>query len=98
MVPCDAPGLVPLRPNARFCGHKKIAVARGDATVKPDDPFLIKLRDFGPDQVIIRKGSTVAFAELHLGQALTAISAEVDDAPKNGAVEARNGLNDINLL
>jgi len=59
---CDTPGMVIITPNARLCQHKSMAVARGLAIFKPDEPFLIKLCNFGKDQVIVRKNSTLGFA------------------------------------
>ena len=47
--------MVTSAPNARFCRHNLMAVARGLAIVKPDEPFLVKLCNFGEDQVIARK-------------------------------------------
>lgn len=97
MVTCESPGLVTLQPNERLCQHKTIAVARGVATVKPGEPFLGKICNFGPDTVIIRKRPTVAFAKSHLGQVLTA-RAEERAPPSAAAVEeARNALEDIDL-
>jgi len=40
-----------------------MAVARGLAIVKPDEPFLVKLCNFGKDQVIVRKNSTLGLEE-----------------------------------
>jgi len=42
MATCDTPGMVTITPNARLCRHKSMAVARGLAIVKPDEPFLVK--------------------------------------------------------
>lgn len=53
MVTCETSGLVTLQPNARFCRHKCMVVARGVATIKPDEPFLVKLCNVGPDLDII---------------------------------------------
>jgi len=36
-----------------------MAVARGIAIVKPEEPFLVKLCNFGKDQVIVRKNSNL---------------------------------------
>jgi len=51
-----------------------MAVARGLAIAKPDEPFLVKLRNFGKDQVIGRKNSTLGFAEPYEGPMLAAVS------------------------
>jgi len=59
-----------------------MAVARGLAIVKPDEPFLVKFYNFGKDQVIVRKNSTLGFAELYQGPMLSAV---LDDkSPKDG--------------
>jgi len=63
MATCDTPGMVTITPNIRLCRHKSMAVARGIVIVKPDEPFLVKLCHFGKDQVIVRKNSTLGFAE-----------------------------------
>jgi len=55
MATCDTPGMVTITSNARLCRHKSMAVARGLAIVKPDEPFLVKLCNFGKDQVIVRR-------------------------------------------
>jgi len=73
MATCDTPGMVTITPNARFCRHKSMAVARGLAIVKPDEPFLVKLCNFGRDQVIVRKNSTLGFAEPYQGPMLAAV-------------------------
>jgi len=59
-----------------------MAVARGLAIVKPDEPFLVKLCNFGTDQVIVRKNSTLGFAEPYQGPMLSAILD--DNNPKDG--------------
>jgi len=82
MATCDTPGMVTITPNARLCRHKSMAVARGLAIVKPDEPFLVKLCNFGKDQVIVRKNSTLGFAEPYQGPILSAV---LDDSnPKDG--------------
>jgi len=43
MATCDTPGMVTVTPNARLCRHKSMAVARGLAIVKPDEPFSVKI-------------------------------------------------------
>jgi len=42
MATCDTRGMVTIPPNIRLCRHKSMAVARGIAIVKPDEPFLVK--------------------------------------------------------
>jgi len=59
-----------------------MAVARGLAIVKPDEPFLVKLRNFSKDQVIVRKNSTLGFAGLYQGPMLFAVLDA--DNPKDG--------------
>jgi len=49
MATCATPGLVTISPNIRLCRHKSVAVARGVALVKPDEPFLVQVCNFGPD-------------------------------------------------
>jgi len=44
-----------------------MAVARGLAIVTPDEPFLVKLCNFGKDQIIVRKNSTLVIAEPYQG-------------------------------
>jgi len=73
MATCDTPGMVTITPNARLCRHNSKAVACGLAIVKPDEPFLVKLCDFGKDQVIVRKNSTLGFAEPYQGPMLSAV-------------------------
>jgi len=43
MATCDTPGMVTITQNARLCRHKSMAVARGLAIEKPDEPFLVKV-------------------------------------------------------
>jgi len=82
MATCDTPGMVSITPNARLCRHRSMAVARGLAIVKPDEPFLVKFYNFGKDQVIVRKNSTLGFAEPYQGPMLSAV---LDDkSPKDG--------------
>jgi len=59
-----------------------MAVARGLAIVKPDEPVLGKLCNFGKDQVIIRENSTLGFAEPYQGPMLAAVLD--DNTPKDG--------------
>jgi len=67
MATCDTPGMVTITPNARLCRHKSMAVARGLAIVKPDESFLVKLCNFGKDQVIFRKNSMWGLRNLSKG-------------------------------
>jgi len=48
MAACATPGLVTISPNIRLCRHNSVAVARGVVLVKPDEPFLVKVCNFGP--------------------------------------------------
>ena len=93
MATYDTPGTVTITPNARLCRRKSMAVARGLAVVKLDKPFLVKLCNFGEDQVIVRKNSTLGFAEPDQGPMLSAVLDEnnpkeetdtsVDDASRD---------------
>jgi len=76
MATCATPGLVTISPNIRLCRHKSVAVARGVALVKPDEPFLVKVCNFGTDQAIVRKNSILGFAEPFQGPMLAAITEE----------------------
>jgi len=82
MATCDTPGMVTITPNIRLCRHKSMAVARGIAIVKPDEPFLVTLCNFGKDQVIVRKNSTLEFAEPYQGPMLSVVLD--DNNPKDG--------------
>jgi len=84
MATCAIPGLVTISPNIRLCRHKSIAVARGVAVVKPDEPFLAEICNFGPDQTIVRKNSILGFAEPYQGPMLAAATDESTstDAPE----------------
>jgi len=73
MATCDTPHMVTITLNARLCRHKSMAVSRGLAIVKPDEPFLVKFCNFGNDQVIVRKNSTLGFAEPYQGPMLSAV-------------------------
>jgi len=100
MATCDTPGMVTITPNARFRRHKLMAVARGLANVKPDEPFLIELRNFGKDQVIVSKTSILGFVEPCQGPMLAAVSN--DKIPKGGshtllADSSRDPLGDLDL-
>lgn len=96
MVTCDTPGLVTLQPNARLCRHKTMAVARGLATVKPDEPILVKMCNFGPDTAILRKGCVLAFAEPHLGQVLAAPTEDKGSSDPE-TEQPKPSLDDMNL-
>jgi len=77
-----------------------MAVARGLAIVKPDEPFLVKLCNFGKDQVIVRKNSTLGFAEPYQGPMLAAVLD--DNNPKDGTDTSsddasRDPLEDLDL-
>jgi len=50
-----------------------MAVARGLSIVRPGERFLVKLCNFGKDQVIVRKNSTLGFAEPYQGPMLSAV-------------------------
>jgi len=76
MATCATPGLVTISPNIRLCRHTSVAVARGVALVKPDEPFLVKVCNFGPDQAIFRKNSILGFGEPFQGPMLAAIKEE----------------------
>jgi len=100
MATCDTPGMVKITPNIRLCRHMSMAVARGFAIVKPDEPFLVKLCNFGKDQVIVRKNSTLEFAEPYQGPMLAAVLD--DNHPKDGTDTSsddasRDPLEDIDL-
>jgi len=73
MATWDTPGMVTITPNARLCRRKSMAVARGLAIVKPDEPFLVKLCNFGKGQVIVRKNPTLGFPETYQGPMLSAV-------------------------
>jgi len=76
MATCATPGLVTISPNIRLCRHKSVAVARGVALVKPDDPFLVKVCNFGQDEAIVLKISILGFAEPCEGPLFAAITEE----------------------
>ena len=61
MATCDTPGTVTITPKYRLCRKKSMAVARGLAIVKPEKTFLVKLCNFGEDQVIV--GDTMAWCK-----------------------------------
>jgi len=77
-----------------------MAVARGIAIDKPDEPFQVKLCNFGKDQVIVRKKSTMGFAEPYQGPMLSAVLD--DNTPKGGTDKSsddasRDPLEDLDL-
>jgi len=76
METCATPGLVTISLNIPLCRHKSVAVACGVALFKPDEPFLVKVCDFGPDQAIVCEKSILGFAEPFQGPTLAAISKE----------------------
>jgi len=82
MATCETPGMVTITPNIWLCRHKSMAVARGIAIVNPDEPFLVKVSNFGKDQVIVRKNATLGFAEPYQGPKLAAVLD--DNHPKDG--------------
>lgn len=70
MVTCSTPGLVTLNANARLYRRNTVSVARGVATVKPDEPFVVKICNFCRDAAIVRKNAVLAFAEPYQGSLL----------------------------
>jgi len=92
--------MVTITPNVRLCLQKSMAVALGIAIVKPDEPLLVKLCRFAKDQVIVRKNSTLGFAELYEGPMLSAVSEDNDS--ENGTESfhpdtSRDTLSDLKL-
>jgi len=81
METCATPSLVTISPNIRLCRQKSVAVARGIALVKPGEPLLVMVSNFGPGQAIIGKNSILGFAEPFQGPMLAAITEE--EATKN---------------
>jgi len=73
---CATPGLVTITPNSRLCPHKSVPVAHGAALVKPDEPFLVEVCNFRPDQAIVRKNRILGFAEPYEGAMLAAVTDE----------------------
>jgi len=72
MATCATPGRVTISPNICLCRHKSVAVARGVALVKPDEPLLVKVCNFGPDKAIVRTNSILRTAEPFQGPMLAA--------------------------
>ena len=100
MATWDTPGMVTITPNARLCRRKSMAVARGLAIVKPDEPFLVKLCNFGKGQVIVRKNQTLGFPETYQGPMLSAVLSKKDtkdgtDASSHDA--SRDPLEDLDF-
>ena len=85
MATCDTAGTVTITPNMRLCRHISVAVARGVAIVQPDEKFLVKLCNFGYDQVIVRKNSTLGFAEPYQVPLLSSV---LDENASNGRNES----------
>jgi len=63
MAMCATAGLLTIFLIIRLCRQKSVAVARGVSRVKNDEPFLISVCNFGPDQEISRKNSILGFPE-----------------------------------
>jgi len=100
MATCDTPGMLTITPNARLCRHKSMAVARGLAIVQPDEPSLVKLCNFGKDQVIVRKNSTLGFAEPYQGPMLAAVlddNNSKDETDTSSDDASRDSLEDLDL-
>jgi len=76
MAASATPDLVTISYSIRLCRHKSVAVPRGVALVKPDEPFLVKVCNFGPDQAIARKNSIRRFSEPFQGPMSAAITEE----------------------
>jgi len=100
MATCDTTDMVIIAPNARLCRNKSMAVARDLAIVKPDESFLLKLYNFDKDQFIVRKNSTLGFAEPYRGPILSAVLD--DNNPKEGTDTSsddasRDALEDLDL-
>ena len=79
MVTCDTPGLATISPNVRLCRHKSMGIARGVVIIKPDEPFLLKVCNFGPDEAIIRKNATLGHAEPYQGPMMSAVDEPSSD-------------------
>jgi len=100
MATCDTLGIVTFVINAWLCRHQSMAVARGLAIVKADEPFSVKLCNCGKDQVIVRKNSTLGFADPFQGPMLAAVLD--DNNPKDGTDTltddtSRDPLEDLDL-
>jgi len=100
MATCDTPGMVTITPNVRLCRQKSMASTRGIVIVKPDESFLVKLGNFGKDQVIVRKTSTRGLAEPYRGSMISAVlddNRSKDDADTSIADITREPLEDLDL-
>jgi len=100
METCATPGPVTISPNIRLCGHKSVAVARGVALANPDEPLLVKVCNFGPDQAIVRKISIPEFAEQFQGPILAAITEEKetrDTLTGEGTPSSDDPVQDVDL-
>jgi len=97
---CDTPCMVTITPNVRCFRHKSMAVSRSAAIFKPDEPFLVKLRNFSIDHVIARKSSTLRLAEHYQGPMVSAVLE--DKVPEDGGEPrstdpSRDPLDDLDL-
>jgi len=100
MATCATPGLVTITPYIRLCRHMSVAVSRGVALVKPDEPFLVKVCNFGPDQAIVRKNSILRFAEPFQGPMLAAITddkATQDTPTREDTSSSDDPVEDVDL-
>ena len=57
-------------PHISLCVHNSADVALRVSLVQPDEPFLVKVFHFGPDQALVRKSSFLGFAEPFQGAML----------------------------
>jgi len=92
--------MVTITPNIQLCRHKSMTVARGIVIVKPDEPFLVKFCNFGKDQVIVRKNSTLGFAEPYQGPMLSAVLDDnntKDGTDPSSDDASRDPLEDLDL-
>ena len=76
MARCDTPGLVTLMQNSKLHRRHALVVANGVIIVKPDEPILVKVCNFGTTKCVLKKGTTLAFAEAYEGPLLTTPMAE----------------------
>lgn len=72
MANCSTPGFVTLTPNAKLHRQHTLVVANGVMTIKPDEPVLIKVCNFGPTKKVLNKGTILAAAEAYEGPILVA--------------------------
>jgi len=82
---CSNPGLVTISPKVRLGRHATVEDIRDVALVKPDEPFLVEVCYFGPDQAIVRKNCILGFAEPFQGPVVAA------KAEKETTKKAPNG-------